>query len=102
MLHSVLKDIRYSARNLGKSPGFAFAAVLTLALGVGANAAMFTVIDAVLFRSLPFPEAHAQRLRAWAEQARSDLIDAWGPPDSEARAFSAWDLDRLRAAGAGF
>ncbi|MFQ5742586.1 MAG: ABC transporter permease [Acidobacteriota bacterium] len=55
-LQSWIEDFRRSARSLCKSPGFALAAIFTLALGIGANASMFTVIDAVLIRALPFPE----------------------------------------------
>lgn len=50
-------DIRYAARSLGRSPGFAAAAILTLALGVAANAAIFSLISATLFRPLPFTDA---------------------------------------------
>jgi putative ABC transport system permease protein len=66
-LDALLQDLRFALRGLGRRPGFALVAILTLALGIGSTTAVFSVVDRILFRSLPYP--HDDRLVSFGDKA---------------------------------
>ena len=68
-MQTLLQDLRYGARMLWKNPGFTLIAVITLALGIGANTAIFSVIDALMLRPLPFKEPD-KLFQVWESNAK--------------------------------
>jgi putative ABC transport system permease protein len=114
LCHSLWQDLRYGMRQLHRSPGFAAVAILSLALGVGANTAVFQLVDAVRLRTLPVD--HPQELLnvriATEEGGSGDFIGHW-PQSTYAmweqirqkqEGFSgllAWDADSFNLASAG-
>ena len=71
-VESLIRDVRHGLRAAGRNPGFAAAAILTIALGIGANTAMFSVINAVMLRPLPWRDA-GRLVFIWTDDARRGL-----------------------------
>jgi putative ABC transport system permease protein len=77
----MIADTKYALRNLGRTPGFTAVAVLTLALGIGATTAIFSAVDALLLRSLPYPQAE-RLVMLWVDGTERGFArqDVTNPP----------------------
>src|SRR6185503_17858482 len=75
-LEAFVQDLRYGARRLVAAPAFALIAIVTLALGIGANTAIFSVAAGILLRPLPYPAADRLAM-VWMDNARIQLREDW-------------------------
>jgi predicted permease len=83
MVQTLLHDVRYGVRMLAKSPGFTAVVVLSLALGIGANTAIFSLIDAVMLKMLPVRQPEQLRLLNWVSKGHSYAIQGYDGSDWE-------------------
>src|SRR4051812_32497056 len=87
-VHTLIRDLRYSLRLLLREPGFAVLAMLTLALGIGAATAIFTVVDSVLLRPLPYRDPDRLVVALHGAEASSPVSPAdYADYQREARSF---------------
>lgn len=87
-METLLQDIRYAVRSLAKAPGFAAITILTLALGIGANTAIFSVVNAVVLKPLPYPQP--ERLVYITSQFPTLGFDKFWVSVPEYREFKSW------------
>jgi hypothetical protein len=85
MLDNMMQDFRYAVRGLLKNRAFAFVAILTLGLGIGASSAIFSVVDAVLLRALPYPNPQ-KLVRVWEQASNGHRMNLANPNFADFRA----------------
>jgi predicted permease len=87
-MNSLIQDLRYSLRQLAKSPGFAATVIVTLALGIGANTAVFTIFDQVLLRMLPVERPNELVRFEWSGSFSGSMSSFGGDSDGHHNYFS--------------
>ncbi|HLW76608.1 MAG TPA: ABC transporter permease [Bryobacteraceae bacterium] len=105
LIGSLVKDIRYGARNLARNPGFALVAILTLALGIGANTTIFSIINDTLLRPISYPDP-GRLVLVWETQDRDpsniNIVSAPNFHDFERQATSFENMAIFDSAGRGY
>src|SRR5690349_9440090 len=104
----VRRDVRHAARGLWRTPGFSLAVVLTLALGIGGNAAVFSVVDQLLLRPLPYPDGDRLVMveesvaggSSHADVSPANWLD-WQRASRRFRGFAAWQSGLFTLTGTG-
>jgi putative ABC transport system permease protein len=92
-MDSLLQDLKYAGRTMRKTPGFTAIAIVTLALGIGANTAIFSVVDTAMFRPLPFQDSD-RLVRVWKTRA-GKILGGWSPMDIRDFAAAAHSFDGM-------
>jgi putative ABC transport system permease protein len=108
LVEDVTRDLRHAARGLWRSPGFSAAVILTLALGIGGNTAIFSVVDQLLLRPLPYPNGDQLVVveeSTGGSNSRADVSPAnwldWQRESRTFRGFAAWQSAAFTITGAG-
>ncbi|NUR52812.1 MAG: FtsX-like permease family protein, partial [Acidobacteria bacterium] len=107
LAEDVTRDVRHAARGLWRSPGFSLAVILTLALGIGGNTAVFSAVDQLLLRPLPYPDgdqlvtvAESVGPHSHADVSPANWLD-WQRESHTFRRFAAWRSWSFTLTGAG-
>jgi putative ABC transport system permease protein len=108
IVEDIVRDVRHTGRGLRRSPGFAIAVILTLALGIGGNTAIFSVVDQLLLRPLPYPQGD-QLLRIYERflptNGKPDVSPAnwldWQRDSRTIQSFAAWRTTASTLTGVG-
>lgn len=105
VIEQAWQDLRYAARTLGKSPGFTIATVLTLAVGISANSAIFSIVDEVLLKPLPFEhpdqliEIYARDAQGHRQYVSQPDLDDWRAMTHSFSGLASWNSQSVNLTG---